>query len=347
MNFISHLYTLQKCLSCTVRNSIEHSHHKNIQLKPPVLLDTSLLSQNAGDAIIMHYALKQLSSIMDISHSTHIPTHGKKIQCDSNLSNNMKIICGTNILSTYEERYGNIALPTHVSTYKDSVLLLAAGLAKNSKKKTFSTLSRGTWQYILNREIIHSVRDSNAEAGLRSIGINNVINTSCVTMWDLTEEKCKQIPTNKEKSVLTTITDYHFDPKYDGYMIDTLKRNYKKVYIWLQGEEDQRRLESLNISGVEYIHDGFTGLQNFINTVSNINYFGTRLHCGIYCMNNNIRSTIVSIDNRASDIAADTNIPIIYRNNLPSQMEQSINSDWATDIHIPLEKIDTWKKQFC
>ena len=66
-----------------------------------------------------------------------------------------------------------------------------------SKFKTLCSGWRGAQKYgqhigaytahiykrILSSEFMHSVRDSFTEEQLRSVGINNVINTGCPTMW--------------------------------------------------------------------------------------------------------------------------------------------------------------------
>lgn len=75
-------------------------------------------------------------------------------------------------------------------------------------------------------------------------------------------------------------------------------------------------------------------------------YIGTRLHAGIHALNYKKRSIIISIDNRANEIAKDTNLPIIQRENITSQLEAKIKSNWKTDINLPLENINKWKKQF-
>ena len=45
----------------------------------------------------------------------------------------------------------------------------------------------------------------------------------------------------------------------------------------------------------------------------NVDYVGTRLHAGIFALNHKVRSIIVAVDNRAIEIAKDTNLPIVRR----------------------------------
>ena len=65
---------------------------------------------------------------------------------------------------------------------------------------------------LLSKTYLHSVRDEYTKDMLERIGIKNVINTGCPTMWSLTEEHCKQIPIKKSNSVVFTITDYNKKP---------------------------------------------------------------------------------------------------------------------------------------
>ena len=324
---------------------------KHLSNNDPVLLDTSLGSQNAGDYIIMHFAERQLSMIWprgDFNRiATHVPTRG----VNASFSNDLKILCGTNAISANADKLRTrihwIDLPSNPSIYAKSILTLAVGMRDMAEGEGISSKTASVLRYLLTDEYLHSVRDSNTERALRSIGIENVINTACVTMWDLTPEFCASIPINKATDVLTTITDYGFDSVNDGYMLRTLKKHYRNVYLWVQGSEDLDKLHSMPESdGIELVQGGFAGLEQFVKEHGDIDYFGTRLHCGIYCLNHKIRSMIVTIDNRAADIQRDTNIPTVNRPDLKRDMERLIEQPRSTDIHIPVENIQRWKEQF-
>jgi hypothetical protein len=51
---------------------------------------------------------------------------------------------------------------------------------------------------------------------------------------------------------------------------------------------------------------------------------------------------IIAVDNRALEIAKDTNLNVINRNNLDPVMT-FINSPYFTDIKLPLENIEKWR----
>ena len=101
-----------------------------------------------------------------------------------------------------------------------------------------SQYTKDFWNYVLDKNVLHSVRDKLTKIKLAEMGITNVINTGCPTMWRLTETFCNSIPRGKARSVISTVTDYMPDIENDKYMLETLKKNYEHVYIWIQGQKD-------------------------------------------------------------------------------------------------------------
>lgn len=319
---------------------------KLVDYSKPAILDTSIDSKNAGDSIIMHYANEQLSTIWPGDDFVRASVHSLREQDSTILDNTAKILCGTNAIPVSVDRFMPIALPKDPSVYYKSVVLLAVGLSMPKHTKNFTTITARLLRSILADDCLHSVRDSHTEKLLQGIGITNVVNTSCVTMWNLTEKFCSKLPINKSKDVLTTITDYCFSPEDDKFMLETLKAHYRHVYLWLQGSQDFEKFKSLGIDGINLIFGGYQGMVDFCTDNEDYDYFGTRLHCGIYCLNHGIRSMVVSVDNRAEDIERDTNLPVVKRSNLRKKMESLIEEDRTTDIHIPEDNIKIWKSQF-
>ncbi|MGH7885085.1 MAG: polysaccharide pyruvyl transferase family protein, partial [Thermodesulfobacteriota bacterium] len=74
-------------------------------------------------------------------------------------------------------------------------------------------------------------------------------------------------------------------------------------------------------------------------------YIGTRLHGGIKCLLSKKRSIIIEVDNRAVEVAKDTNLPTIKRDNFKGVVDW-INNPRPTDIKINVEEISLWKSQF-
>lgn len=311
----------------------------------PVILDTAMGSDNCGDQIIMEACMLQLRNKLDVSAMQHVPTH--QFPSDSErilLSNSrMKILCGTNILSGYMESYGLWKLGPDVAPYRNTLLL---GVGFDSTVPEFDDYTKRLFQTILSKEGIHSVRDSFSEKMLREMGIQNVLNTGCPTMWGLTPEHCAAIPTQKAKNVICTLTDYCRDEENDRAMLDILLQSYQMVYFWPQGQDDLEYIRSLGYEDKVTLVQ--PDLQSFDAVLDqpDLDYVGTRLHAGIRALNKGRRSLIISIDNRAECIHADTGLPIICRKDISASLKSQLHGTVQTEIALPMRNICDWGKQF-
>ena len=160
-------------------------NYKNLfDINNQILLDTSLESSNYGDDIIMFFANRQLSSIFSRKKFDRIKTHGNFIKnVDDNYAGRLKIVCGTTALSTDFSKHIGIALPLDVSLYSNSVLLLATGLGVIGNNSSFNLNTKKILRNLLisDDKSLHSVRGSRTEISLKEAGIDNVLNTACVT----------------------------------------------------------------------------------------------------------------------------------------------------------------------
>lgn len=77
-----------------------------------------------------------------------------------------------------------------------------------------------------------------------------------------------------------------------------------------------------------------------------IDYVGTRLHAGIHALNHKVRSIIIAVDNRATEMGKDINLPILQRQQIGEKLEAHILSDFSTDIQIKQDNIEIFKSQF-
>ena len=311
----------------------------------PVILDTAMGSDNCGDQIIMEACMLQLRDKLDVSAMQHVPTHQFPSDFERMLLSNsrMKILCGTNILSGHMGSYGLWRLGPDVAPYRNTLLL---GVGFDSAVLDFDDYTKRLFQTILSKEGIHSVRDSFSEKMLRDMGIQNVLNTGCPTMWRLTPEHCATIPTQKAKNVVCTLTDYCRDEENDRAMLDILLVSYQTVYFWLQGRDDLEYIRSLGYENKVMLVQ--PDLQSFDAVLEqpDLDYVGTRLHAGIRALNKGRRSLIVSIDNRAECIHADTGLPIIHRKDISKKLKQRIMEEVHSKITIPKSNISQWMEQF-
>lgn len=74
--------------------------------------------------------------------------------------------------------------------------------------------------------------------------------------------------------------------------------------------------------------------------------WGTRLHAGIHALNYKVRSIILAVDNRATEMGRDVNLPVIQRSEIGEKLESKINTDFTTDIRINQKNIRLFTEQF-
>ena len=313
-----------------------------------IRFNTALSTDNLGDHIIMKYCTDILNELFPegdfIDVSTHVlPTAEQEAQVRKT---KLKFLCGTNMMTSHVEEYWYWILPDGLRrklAYRNVILL---GVGWKKYEDPCSDYTRMIYQCLLAPDVIHSVRDQYSEDMLRKAGIKNVINTGCPTMWKLTPEFCRTIPTEKAKSVITTVTDYRRDAEQDNKLLEILSRNYEHVYLWLQGKCDAEYLSTLSVPGnLTTIPASLEAYEQMLQS-GEVDYVGTRLHAGIHALNHRVRSLIIAVDNRAVEIARDTNLPILPRASLPEGLEPWIVSAVETDIRINQTNIARFKEQF-
>ena len=311
----------------------------------PVILDTAMGSDNCGDQIIMEACMLQLSDCMDVAALQHIPTHRLPTEEEKQQlrASRKKILCGTNILSGHMRSYGLWRLGADVSPYRETILM---GVGFDSRDDSFDGYTRQLLRTILARDGYHSVRDSFSEQKLKSMGIPNVLNTGCPTMWNLTPERCAAIPVVKATNAICTVTDYCRDKANDKAMLDVLLDSYEKVYLWLQGKDDLAYIRELGYEGKLILVPSTLADYDTVLEQSDLDYVGTRLHAGIRALSKGHRSQIISIDNRAECISADTGLPILKREDVRLMLKERLSRNFETNITLPRENIIRWKGQF-
>lgn len=323
---------------------------------------------NVGDYIIYDYCDKIFTEMFGNYLGISIPSREKisKAGARAILTSDYTFVCGTNLLSSNMMRYKqwevDLKTPYQIATvntpHKDLYKLNL--IRENMSKFHIILVGVGWWKYqdlpteytkkvlkgLLDPDFLHSVRDSYTEKKLREVGIDNVVNTACPTMWRLTKEFCSLIPQKKQDIVVTTITDYRKNTERDKLLLDILLSNYKTVYLWLQSYEDISYLEHLGFSKrVQIIPPTLKCYDEFLIN-NDVDYIGTRLHGGIRALNHKRRSCIIGVDNRALEIAKDTNLPVIKVDKINTALKEWIYSEQPISIKIPIENINRWKSQF-
>lgn len=309
------------------------------------VFDTSVCTENIGDEIIMDCVKKQLRDMFPKTMFLRVPTHEKitRISYLRMEKNKVGFVGGTNLLAS-NMRYPINQWNIHIwnTRYLNDVVLMGVGSQNYGDKINLYT--KLLYKKALSMNYLHSVRDSYTEKILKKIGIDNVINTGCPTLWSLTEEHCKDIPKMKSKNVICTFTDYNKDIERDKELANILFNNYERVYCWIQGSRDLEYISSISDKFI-LVEPHLEEYDKILNSDIELDYVGTRLHAGIRAMQKGRRSIILSIDNRAREMGKDYNLNIIEREDI-DKLEEYINSNFKTDIKLNLENINKWKNQF-
>ena len=220
------------------------------------------------------------------------------------------IVCGTNLLnSLFPIKSGWAVSWRTIWTLRGKCVLFGVGWGKYETRYSFSKL---IYRWLLDPNIIHSVRDSYTQTKVETWGIQSV-NTSCPTLWNYSETEAHKISDISKSKIILTLTDYNRDEKIDSQILYQLMNDAESVVLWPQGKNDWEYARSL-YPNLEILPQT---LESFAEKISQgYLYVGTRLHAGIYALLLGGFSRIISIDNRAREISRDTGLPIIERTSI-------------------------------
>ncbi len=318
-----------------------------------IIFNTACGSQNVGDYIIYDSIKREIKDIITNDFLVEYATHTPISHWYQNTNKNplyrycqeaqYKFIAGTNILQYHMMRpwaNWNVNI-CNCAPYKNSILI---GAGINPNRPAMDTYTKHLYRKILSKEYVHSTRDEKTKQVLESLGLR-AINTGCATTWCLTKEHCAKIPTVKAKNTIFTLTDYKKDPIQDQLLINILLENYDNVAYWVQGAEDFSYLKSLkNTERITIIPPHLAAYQHALAD-GNVDYVGTRLHAGIFAMQNLVRSVIISIDNRTRDMKKSYSLNTIERRDIHN-LDKILKSNIVTNININEKGIKAWKGQF-
>ncbi|WP_405247878.1 polysaccharide pyruvyl transferase family protein [Cellulophaga sp. Asnod2-G02] len=305
------------------------------------ILNPGIGTSNLGDLIIYDSVYGVLREVFPEDMFTNYPTQlhtsfdAKKMMSEKELL----FVSGTNLLSSnLEDRNQWKVDNSHKRFLNNKVVLFGTGWWQY--QENINKYSEKIYKKVLSKDVLHSVRDSYAAEKLHSIGLKNVVNTTCPTLWKLTPDKCKTIPTKRAKTVVTTLTFYHANEDQDYRMLKLLDDNYEKVYLWIQGMNDYHYYNKLNkgFKNIEFISPTIEAYNSILDS-PDIDYIGTRLHAGVRALQRGVRTLILAVDNRALEIGKDVNLNVIKRENAEQALD-FINNEYITDIKLPTENIN-------
>jgi len=319
------------------------------------LIDPSVTaSTNIGNEIIIKSIRKILAELFPqkelISISPYLPF--KKAEKQVINKSQFCFAGGTNMLSS-NIRHFPVFTPKKTKGFYfypsfKNIILFGTGWSRYENYPDWATTIY--YKNILHPQIIHSVREDYSKNHLNKAGIKNVLNTCCPTTWALEPNYLKQ-RSLENKTILFTITDYAKDKSRDNILIESILRTgVEKVWFFPQGAEDLEYLNSLEVYkknklSINILQRSFRHLEQFVTT-TNFKYIGTRLHCGIFCMQYGQPTCIIGVDNRSIEMAKGSGLPVIERNDQKAIDAWLNNESLFPNLTIPYANIETWKKQF-
>jgi len=312
-------------------------------------------SVNLGDIIISKSIEKCLNEMFSNSEVIRISSHVLPSKKEFNILNECELIFigGTNILSSEINKYNQWKVLKNKfnglfsSVPIENIILLGVGWWQYQSSPEYNT--KKFYEKILSKNKFHSVRDKYTLKMLESIDINNVLNTSCPTTWELNGQEINRKLI--KENCLFTITDYMKDVESDNSLIQIILDSYSgKIFFFPQGTGDVNYITLL--SSFKKNKERITVLNRTIDefeeclTFADVDYVGTRLHAGINALQLKKNSLILSVDNRATEMAKDISLPVVSRKDL-KMIRKWINGDNVfSNIKIPIESITLWKNQF-
>ncbi len=307
------------------------------------VLDTSVSSDNLGDEIIMEAVSNVLSEVAPDAYAFRAPTHENIGRVSHALiaKSDFCVVGGTNLLQS-NMFAGNALWKLKLADALKLRRVVLLGVGWRGYMGPPSRTSKALLSRILHPTLNHSVRDAYSRSLLQTV-LPNVSNTSCVTMWGLTPAHCDEIPTARSPSAVTTLTYYNAEPAADRRMLQMVASAYRRTYFWPQQAEDREYFASLNVAGIVPIGPNLRAYDTLLET-EDLDFVGTRLHGGVRALQHKHRAVIIPIDNRAAEIARDTDLPTLSRGD-PDALGAWIDGGAKTVINLPQQAIDDWKDQ--
>jgi len=313
-------------------------------LRTITLLDTSIASTNLGDQIIMEAVHDQLSDLMRDTFTHSVASHEWMGRKSRNLVRHadFAIAGGTNLLSSHMWIRSVWKLSPLDALLCNNVVLMGCGwyqFQKNPDPYTRWMLSR-----VLSKKHLHSVRDTYTKDMLGAIGIDNVVNTGCPTLWALFPETSRALPRQKGAHVVTTLNTYMPDRDADRRLMEILRQHYRSVSIWIQTSSDYAYALALD-PNLKFISPSLQAFDALLTSAEDLDYVGNRLHGGIRALQKGRRAIIIEIDNRAREMGRDFGLPTVERADF-SRLAKMIEGPLEICVTPPRQTINQWKSQF-
>lgn len=308
------------------------------------LLDTSVGTRNLGDEIIVDAVRRHLDPLISDALMYRVATHdqlgpyARGIVAGSDLA----VAAGTNLLTGRLWFRATWPIGLRDALAYDNVVLMGCGWYQY--QRMMDPYTRFLWRKVLSKTALHATRDGYSRDKLKAIGIENVINTGCPTLWQLTPEHCAALPKTRANEVVTTVNSWFRRPAHDRRMLEMLRARYEKVHVWVQTDRDLDYALSLD-PALAVLPPSLAGYDALLASDRSVDYVGNRLHGGIRALQHGRRAVILEVDNRAREMGRDFGLPTVAQEDY-AQIEAMIDGPLEIMLTLPEAEIARFKAQF-
>lgn len=305
-----------------------------------VHLDVSKGSENAGDQIITQAITTHVLERSGVG-AVRVPTHQHPSFSEKrSLFRSRTVLAGgSNLLSSHMERHRQwFVTPDLALAMRGKVILCGVGWWQYQSEPCYYTERLLKW--ILNPSALHSVRDSYTAERLGGLGFK-AVNTGCPTMWQTVRTR-----PNAAGTVVATLTDYLKNPENDRRFLQELSSMYGAVRVVAMAQEDVDYFATLDVpENVRMAGVGLATLDHELSTADE--YVGTRLHAGVRALQIGVPAVVIAVDNRATEIARDTALPVIPRGSVNRDALEAARRRAAGFLPaIDRSAVDAWRADF-
>lgn len=308
------------------------------------ILDTSIASTNVGDEIIMDAVNAALAPVLAEAHVDRVASHERMSSKSRNMiaRSDYAIAGGSNLLSSHAGVRSVWKLSPLDAVLGRKFVMMGVGWYHDQGRPDPYT----AWLYrsLFARDRLHSVRDGYTQRKLEALGVGNVVNTGCPTLWRIPEDAAARTPKEKSENVVTTLNTYMKDRGADRALIDVLKSKYRRVFAWVQTYADQEYLSAMHPE-IELIAPNLAAYDRLLDSDMRLDYVGNRLHAGIRALQKHRRTIIIEIDNRAREMGRDFNLPTTPRADF-ERLVSMIDRPLDLQIRRPRAEIERWIAQW-
>lgn len=311
------------------------------------LLDTSVASDNIGDEIIARHLRAQIEAAFPEAYVTTSASHDglgrfgrRQVEAADSV-----FLLGTNALSAkWSSRGGLLPMSrADVRALEGKLVLFGVGANRawtgRADRRQIRRLAR-----ILSPRFTHSVRDGSAEKIVEAAG-RRALNGSCPTIWTLPRQQAFA-PTRPDH-VIFSLTAYRADRAADARFLDWLQGRYTRFSFWAQQIEDIAYLDSFaNRPAAQRIAPNLAAYDRALADPAPLDVIGSRLHGGIQGLHAGRRSVILAVDNRAREIGALTQIPVVDRAEAPDRLDALLDAPIQIDLTASHDLVPRFFSQF-